>query len=150
MPIEDFEPCYLPDGGMAFISTRSQQFGRCHGLRYVPSYTLYRCELDGTGIRPLSLNEANEWKDRDPRFRAASPGGEPLWRPRPSSRSGGRHAGHHDRPLGFHGLSDPDGAFRQLSLSLRFRSGFPRIPPSPLRAGCSMSVAASPGPGATA
>ncbi|MGB2823336.1 MAG: hypothetical protein WBF17_20305, partial [Phycisphaerae bacterium] len=59
--IEDCDPCYLPGGGMAFISTRSQQFGRCHGLRYVPSYTLYRGELDGTGIRPLSFNEANEW-----------------------------------------------------------------------------------------
>ena len=59
--IEDMDPCYLPDGGMAFISTRSQQFGRCHGPRYAPSYTLYRCELDGTRIRPLSFNEANEW-----------------------------------------------------------------------------------------
>ena len=59
--IEDIDPCYLPDGGMAFISTRSQQFGRCHGGRYVPSYTLYRGELDGTRIRPLSFNEANEW-----------------------------------------------------------------------------------------
>lgn len=59
--IEDTDPCYLPDGGMAFISTRCQQFGRCHGLRYAPSYTLHRCELDGTGIRQLSFNEANEW-----------------------------------------------------------------------------------------
>jgi hypothetical protein len=55
------DPAYLPDGGMAFISTRSQQYGRCHGGRYVPSYTLYRGELDGSGIRPLSFNEANEW-----------------------------------------------------------------------------------------
>jgi len=59
--IEDTDPCYLPDGGIAFITTRCQQFGRCHGLRYAPSYTLYRCELDGTGIRPLSFSEANEW-----------------------------------------------------------------------------------------
>ncbi|MGD0897027.1 MAG: hypothetical protein ABR915_04265, partial [Thermoguttaceae bacterium] len=59
--VEDFDPCYLPDGGFAFISTRSQQFGRCHGGRYVPSYTLFRGELDGSGIRPLSFNEANEW-----------------------------------------------------------------------------------------
>ncbi|HUT33151.1 MAG TPA: hypothetical protein VNE39_06720 [Planctomycetota bacterium] len=59
--IEDTAPCYLPDGGFAFISTRSQQYGRCHGGRYVPSYTLYRGELDGSGIRALSYNEANEW-----------------------------------------------------------------------------------------
>jgi hypothetical protein len=59
--IEDMNPCYLPDGGFAFISTRSQQFGRCHGGRYVPSYTLYRGELDGSNLRPLSFNESNEW-----------------------------------------------------------------------------------------
>jgi len=59
--IEDTNPCYLPDGGFAFISTRSQQFGRCHGGRYVPSYTLHRGELDGSRIRPLSFNESNEW-----------------------------------------------------------------------------------------
>ena len=59
--IEDMDPVYLPDGGMAFMSTRSQQYGRCHGSRYVPSYTLYRGELDGSKIRPLSFNEANEW-----------------------------------------------------------------------------------------
>ena len=59
--IEDMDPCYLPDGGIAFLSTRSQQYGRCHGGRYVPSYTLYRGELDGSNIRPLSFNEANEW-----------------------------------------------------------------------------------------
>ncbi len=59
--IEDMNPCYLPDGGIAFISTRSQQYGRCHGGRYVPSYTLYRAEADGSEIRPLSYNESNEW-----------------------------------------------------------------------------------------
>jgi len=59
--IEDYDPCYLPDGGIAFISTRSQQFGRCHGSRYVPSYVLYRADGDGKNIRRLSFNEANEW-----------------------------------------------------------------------------------------
>ncbi len=59
--IEDTDPCYLPDGGIAFISTRSQQYGRCHGSRYVPSYTLYRCDTGGGNIRALSFNESNEW-----------------------------------------------------------------------------------------
>ncbi len=59
--IEDYDPCYLPDGGIAFTSTRSQQFGRCHGSRYVPSYVLYRCDADGSNIRRISFNEANEW-----------------------------------------------------------------------------------------
>lgn len=59
--IEDLDPCYLPDGGFAFVSTRSQQFGRCHGSRYVPSYVLYRSSADGSKITRLSFNEANEW-----------------------------------------------------------------------------------------
>lgn len=60
--IEDFDPCYLPDGGIAFISTRNQGGVRCHhGDRYCPTYTLYRCEADGSGIRPLAHGEANEW-----------------------------------------------------------------------------------------
>lgn len=60
--IEDFDPCYLPDGDMAFISTRSQNFGRCHGSRYTPAYLVYRGKLDGSGIRQLSFGEANEWE----------------------------------------------------------------------------------------
>jgi len=59
--IEDYDPCYLPDGGFAFISTRSQQFGRCHGSRYVPSYVMYRADADGSNVRQISFNEANEW-----------------------------------------------------------------------------------------
>ena len=59
--IEDFDPCYLPDGGFAFISTRNQGYGRCHGGRYTPSYVLYRANGDGSGIRQISFGEANEW-----------------------------------------------------------------------------------------
>jgi len=59
--IEDWDPCYLPDGGFAFVSTRSQSYGRCHGGRYVPSFMLYRMNGDGSGIRRLSFGEANEW-----------------------------------------------------------------------------------------
>ena len=59
--VEDFDPCYLPDGGIAFVSTRCQTFGRCHAGRYTPAYLLYRMNGDGTGIRQLSFGEANEW-----------------------------------------------------------------------------------------
>jgi len=59
--IEDWDPCYLPVGGIVFISTRNQGFGRCHGGRYTPSYVLYRCDADGGNIRRLSWGEANEW-----------------------------------------------------------------------------------------
>ena len=58
--IEDNDPCYLPDGGIAFISTRSQNFGRCHGGRYTPSFLLFRANGDGSNIRQLSWGEANE------------------------------------------------------------------------------------------
>ncbi|NQT88785.1 PD40 domain-containing protein, partial [bacterium] len=58
--IEDFDPCYLPDGRIVFTSTRSQNYGRCHGGRYTPAYLLYRAEADGSNITPISFGEANE------------------------------------------------------------------------------------------
>ena len=68
--IEDMDPCYLPDGGFAFTSTRCQNFGRCHWGRYTPSFMIYRGDLPPVGdavstarnIRPLSYGEANEWE----------------------------------------------------------------------------------------
>ena len=71
---EDYDPCYLPDGGFAFISTRNQGGVRCHnGGRYCPTYLLYRCDADGSNIRQLSFGEANEW---DP---TVTPDGRILW-----------------------------------------------------------------------
>ena len=58
--VEDSDPCYLPDGGIAFVSTRSQNYGRCHGGRYTPAWMLYRCDRDGGAIRPLSYGIENE------------------------------------------------------------------------------------------
>ncbi|MBT3200451.1 MAG: hypothetical protein HN350_11090 [Phycisphaerales bacterium] len=58
--VEDFDPCYLPGGGFAFTSTRSQNYGRCHGARYTPSYLIYAADADGTNIRPISYAEGNE------------------------------------------------------------------------------------------
>jgi hypothetical protein len=68
--IEDIDPCYLPDGGFLFSSTRCQTFGRCHWGRYTPSFLLYRGEVPPTGaaapfdcrIRQFSFGEANEWE----------------------------------------------------------------------------------------
>jgi len=60
--IEDIDPCYLPDGGFAFSSTRGQNYGRCHWGRYVPSFLLYRADAGGRNIRQLSFGEANEWE----------------------------------------------------------------------------------------
>jgi len=72
--IEDYDPCYLPDGGIAFISTRNQGGVRCHnGDRYCPTYLLYRCDADGSQMRQISFGEASEW---DP---AVMPNGQLLW-----------------------------------------------------------------------
>ncbi|MEE8451636.1 MAG: hypothetical protein V3R99_06960, partial [Thermoguttaceae bacterium] len=60
--IEDNDPCYLPDGGLVFISTRSQSFGRCHGGRYNPAWVLYRSDGNGDNIRQLSYNNENEYE----------------------------------------------------------------------------------------
>lgn len=60
--IEDFDPCYLPDGRIAFVSTRNQGGVRCHhGGRYCMTYTLYGCDGNGSDIQPLAYGEANEW-----------------------------------------------------------------------------------------
>ena len=58
--IEDNDPCYLPDGGVAFVSTRMQGFGRCHNGRYTPSLLLHRVERNGSGLKQISFAEANE------------------------------------------------------------------------------------------
>jgi hypothetical protein len=61
--IEDFDPCYLPDGGIAFVSTRSQTHIRCqYGFRYFANFLLYRADGNGSNIRPLSFAEAPEWE----------------------------------------------------------------------------------------
>ncbi len=58
---DDFDPCWLPDGDVVFISTRRGGFGRCHP-RPVPTYTLFRMHADGSDIQCLSYHETNEWQ----------------------------------------------------------------------------------------
>ncbi len=60
-PWNDFDPCYLPSGRIAFISERRGGFGRCHG-RPVPSYTLHSMNADGSDIVTMSPHETNEWQ----------------------------------------------------------------------------------------
>jgi len=65
--VNDFDPCWLPDGRIVFISERRGGYGRCHP-RPVPLYTLHAMNTDGTGIVRLSYHESNEWHpsvDRD-------------------------------------------------------------------------------------
>jgi DNA-binding beta-propeller fold protein YncE/mono/diheme cytochrome c family protein len=57
----DFDPMFLPDGRIVFVSDRRGGYGRCHP-RQVPVYTLHIMNADGTGIEKLSLHETNEWQ----------------------------------------------------------------------------------------
>lgn len=55
----DFDPCWLPNGRVAFISERRNGYLRCG--RECPTYTLYDMNPDGTKMRCLSYHETNEW-----------------------------------------------------------------------------------------
>ncbi|MBM4037951.1 MAG: hypothetical protein FJ290_05505 [Planctomycetes bacterium] len=61
---EDLMPCYLPDGGIVFSSTRRKGHARCFGGQFGPRwhvYTLHRMDADGSNLRTLSFHETNEW-----------------------------------------------------------------------------------------
>lgn len=61
----DFDPCELPDGRIAFISERRGGFIRCFtkGSRLrVPTYVLHSMKNDGTDVYPLSYYETSEWQ----------------------------------------------------------------------------------------
>lgn len=60
---DDFDPCPLPDGGIAFMSTRrTAGFIRCSNpWEPIPAYTLHRMAPDGSNLRTLSFHETNEW-----------------------------------------------------------------------------------------
>ena len=58
---DDFDPCPLPDGGIAFESTRRGSKLRCGGGSPELVYTLHRMDADGRNIRTLSFHETNEW-----------------------------------------------------------------------------------------
>ncbi|MSU61083.1 MAG: hypothetical protein EXS31_01600 [Pedosphaera sp.] len=55
----DFSPCWLPNGRIAFISERRGGYLRCG--RMCPTYTLFDMAADGSDINCLSVHETNEW-----------------------------------------------------------------------------------------
>lgn len=55
----DFDPCWLPNGRIAFISERRGGYLRCG--RVCPTYTLFDMAADGSDITCLSFHETNEW-----------------------------------------------------------------------------------------
>jgi len=56
---DDFDPCFLPNGRIAFISLRRGGYLRCG--RHCPVYTLFSMEPDGSDIVTLSFHETHEW-----------------------------------------------------------------------------------------
>ncbi|MCF7730749.1 MAG: hypothetical protein K9N23_03640 [Akkermansiaceae bacterium] len=64
----DFDPCWLPDGRIAFISTRTDHrgqgpiFSRCFMDRGPVQFFLHSMNADGSDIIPLSFHETDEWQ----------------------------------------------------------------------------------------
>ncbi|MDR1052997.1 MAG: discoidin domain-containing protein, partial [Planctomycetaceae bacterium] len=56
----DFDPCWLPNNRMAFITERRGGYLRCG--RECPTYTLFDMNTDGSQMRCLSYHETNEWQ----------------------------------------------------------------------------------------
>jgi hypothetical protein len=54
----NFNPCWLPDGGIAFLSDRKQSFAYCF---VTTSPLLYRMERDGSRVRKLSHGYLNDF-----------------------------------------------------------------------------------------
>lgn len=50
---DDFEPAYLPDGDIIFVSSRGRRWVNCWLTQVA---TIHRCKADGSDIRPLSAN----------------------------------------------------------------------------------------------
>ena len=59
-PWDDFDPCFLPDGRIVFVSERRGGHVRC-GIRACRSFNLCSMEADGGNIAPLSYHDTNEW-----------------------------------------------------------------------------------------
>ena len=57
---DDLHPCYLPDGGIAFVSTRPQFSVLCDSSDNFTVTNLYRMEADGSSLRPLTFSALNE------------------------------------------------------------------------------------------
>lgn len=63
-PWNDFDPCFLPSGRIAFVSERRGGYIRCFRktLSMEPTtYVMHSMNEDGSGIIPLSYFEGSEW-----------------------------------------------------------------------------------------
>ena len=57
---DDFHPCYLPDGGICFASTRCEQGVLCDEGDSLAVNVLYRMDADGGNMRRLSQGALSE------------------------------------------------------------------------------------------
>ena len=57
---DDMNPCYLPDGGICFISTRCQYGILCDGSDDFTTTVLYRMDADGKNMKKLSDSPLSE------------------------------------------------------------------------------------------
>ena len=57
---DDMHPCYLPDGGIAFVSSRCERGILCDGADVLTTTTLYRMDADGGRIEVLSDSPVSE------------------------------------------------------------------------------------------
>lgn len=61
-PQDDFDPCPLPDGGIAFMSSERGGFTRCNNpWEPLPAHTLHRLDPDLKTRQTLSFHETSEW-----------------------------------------------------------------------------------------
>mgnify|MGYP002630115013 CR=1 FL=1 len=56
-PFDDIEPIYLPDGGIAFVSSRCNRWVNCWLTKVA---VLHRCDADGSHIRAISSNNEHD------------------------------------------------------------------------------------------
>jgi hypothetical protein len=57
---DDLHPCYLPDGGIVFVSTRCQYGVLCAAADQFTTKNLYRMDADGGNMVPLSNSSVSE------------------------------------------------------------------------------------------
>jgi hypothetical protein len=58
---DDVHPCYLPDGGLCFASTRCQHGVLCTPNHYLACTSLFRMNADGGDLRPISHGALSEF-----------------------------------------------------------------------------------------
>ncbi len=56
-PFDDYEPAYLPDGGIVFVSTRCRCWVNCWKTQVG---VLYRCDANGGNLHRLSYNHEHD------------------------------------------------------------------------------------------